>query len=193
MEAKPSQVISAPESRSRTALFLGACRREPVPRLPVWMMRQAGRYLPEYRALREKHSFLEVAKTPELAAEVSLQPYRRLGIDAVIVFSDILIPAEAMGAPIELGDAGPVITSPVRSAAQVGALAEFDPEIETQFLGDAIRLLCRTLGPDVPVLGFAAAPWTLACYLVQGCSSEGFPAAKAMLAAEPELFRALLD
>ena len=185
MEAKPAELVSTPSNASPTALFLAACRREPVPRVPVWMMRQAGRYLPEYRALREKHSFLEVAKTPELAAEVSLQPFRRLGVDAVIVFSDILIPAEAMGAPIELGDAGPVITSPVRTAAQVEALAEFDPERETRFLGDAIRLLCRSLGPDVPVLGFAAAPWTLACYLIQGGSREGFPAAKAMLCTEP--------
>ena len=193
MEAKPIQVISAPEVAGRTALFLAACRREPVPRVPVWMMRQAGRYLPEYRALREKHSFLEVAKTPELAAEVSLQPYRRLGVDAVIVFSDILIPAEAMGAPIELGDAGPVITSPVRTAAQVQALAEFDPERETRFVGEAIRLLCGSLGPDVPVLGFAAAPWTLACYLVQGSSRDGFPAAKTMLCNEPRTFRKLLE
>ena len=193
MEAKPSQVISAPPTISRMELFLAACRREPVPRVPVWMMRQAGRYLPEYRALREKHSFLEVAKTPELAAEVSLQPFRRLGVDAVIVFSDILIPAEAMGAPIELGDSGPVITSPVRTAAQVEALALFDPERETRFVGDAIRLLCRSLGPGVPVLGFAAAPWTLACYLVQGASREGFPSAKAMLWNEPRTFRKLLD
>src|SRR5580693_7078507 len=168
MEAKPTQVISAPENAGRTALFLAACRREPVPRLPVWMMRQAGRYLPEYRALREKYSFLEVAKSPELAAEVSLQPYQRLGVDAVIVFSDILIPAEAMGAPIQLGDAGPVIESPIRTAAQVEALHEFDPASETRFLGDTISRLCSALGPNVPVLGFAAAPWTLACYLVQG-------------------------
>lgn len=193
MEAKPTQVISAPENVSRTALFLRACRREPVPRVPVWMMRQAGRYLPEYRALREKHSFLDVAKTPELAADVSLQPYRRLGVDAVIVFSDILIPAEAMGAPIELGDAGPVITSPVRTSADVEALAAFDPERETRFVGDAIRLLCSSLGPEVPVLGFAAAPWTLACYLVQGGSREGFPAAKVILRNEPRVFRRLLE
>jgi uroporphyrinogen decarboxylase len=193
MEAKPTQVISAPENVSRTALFLRACRREPVPRVPVWMMRQAGRYLPEYRALREKYSFLEVAKTPELAAEVSLQPYRRLGVDAVIVFSDILIPAEAMCARIELGDAGPVITSPVRTSADVEALAPFDPERETRFVGDAIRLLRTALGPDVPVLGFAGAPWTLACYLVQGGSREGFPAAKAMLRNDPRAFRKLLE
>ena len=193
MEAKPAELVSAPEKASRTALFLAACRRQPVPRVPVWMMRQAGRYLPEYRALREKCSFLEVAKTPELAAEVSLQPFRRLGVDAVIVFSDILIPAEAMGAPIELGDAGPVISAPVRNAVQVDALAVFDPERETRFVGDAIRLIRRSLGPDVPVLGFAAAPWTLACYLVQGGSREGFPAAKALLHSEPRAFRKLLE
>ena len=157
------------------------------------MMRQAGRYLPEYRALRQKHAFLEVAKTPDLAAEVSLQPYRRLGVDAVIVFSDILIPAEAMGAPIELGDAGPIIHTPIRTAAQVEALAEFDPERETRFLGDAIRQLCRTLGPDIPVLGFAGAPWTLACYLIQGSGRNGFPAAKAMLAEQPHVMRRLLE
>ena len=177
---------------NRKALFLSACRQEPVERVPVWMMRQAGRYLPEYRAIRAKHSFLEVAKTPELAAEVSLQPYRRLGVDAVIVFSDILIPAEAMGAPIELGDAGPVIDCPIRTAAQTDALAVFDPEEATRFVGDAIRQLCRALGPDVPVLGFAAAPWTLACYLVQGSSRDGFPAAKTMMLGEPRLFRQLL-
>ena len=191
VEAKPAELVAA--NASRTALFLRACRREPVPRVPVWMMRQAGRYLPEYRALRERYSFLEVAKTPELAAEVSLQPYRRLGVDAVIMFSDILIPAEAMGASIELGDAGPVIVSPVRSAAHVEALAAFDPERETRFVSDTIRLLCRSLGADVPVLGFAAAPWTLACYLVQGGSREGFPAAKAMLWSEPRTFRKLLE
>jgi uroporphyrinogen decarboxylase len=186
--------MTAPsDALNRKTLFLRACRNEPVARVPVWMMRQAGRYLPEYRAIRGKHSFLEVAKTPELAAEVSLQPFRRLGVDAVIVFSDILIPAEAMGAPIQLGDAGPVIDSPIRTAAQVEALSVFDPERETRFLGDAIRELCRALGPDVPVLGFAAAPWTLACYLVQGKSREGFPAAKTMMLSEPRLFRRLLE
>jgi uroporphyrinogen decarboxylase len=174
-----------PDTESRKALFLRACRCQPVARVPVWMMRQAGRYLPEYRALREKHAFLEVAKTPDLAAEVSLQPFRRLGVDAIIVFSDILIVAEAMGVPIELGDAGPVIATPVRTAAQVDALAIFDPERETRFVGDAIRQICGAAGPGVPVLGFAAAPWTLACYLIEGRSHDGFPAAKAMLTAEP--------
>jgi uroporphyrinogen decarboxylase len=178
---------------NRKELFVRACRHKPVSRVPVWMMRQAGRYLPEYRALREKYAFLEVAKTPELAAEVSLQPFRRLGVDAVIVFSDILITAEAMGAPIELGDAGPVIKRPIQTAAQIAELAEFDPERETRFVGDTIAMLCRALGPEVPVLGFAAAPWTLACYLIEGRAQHGFPAAKAMLGAEPHVVRLLLE
>jgi uroporphyrinogen decarboxylase len=157
------------------------------------MMRQAGRYLPEYRALRQKHSFLETCKTPELAAEVSLQPFRALGVDAVILFSDILILAEAMGVPIEIGDAGPIIQQTVRSGAQIDALKIFDPEAETDFTMAAIRRLVRELGPDVPVLGFAAAPWTLACYLIEGRNELGFPAAKAMRIAEPAALHRLLD
>jgi uroporphyrinogen decarboxylase len=177
---------------NRKALFLSACRCEPVERVPVWIMRQAGRYLPEYRAVRQKHNFLEVCRTPELAVEVSLQPYRILGVDAVIVFSDILIPAGAMGLPFELTDKGPVIESPLRTAAQVHELAMFDPERETGFLMEAIRLLARELGPNVPVLGFAAAPWTLACYMIEGHGKDGFPAAKAMLDADPNLLHSLL-
>src|SRR5215468_10622405 len=149
-------------SLNRKELFLRACRGEAVPRVPVWMMRQAGRYLAEYREIRAKHAFLEVCKTPELAAEVSLQPFRRLGVDAVIVFSDILIPAEAMGLPLELGDAGPNLPEPVRSANAVRSLRTFDPETETGFLMEALRRTVKQVGPDVPVLGFAASPWTLA-------------------------------
>jgi uroporphyrinogen decarboxylase len=180
-------------SPSRKDLFLRACRCQPVERVPVWMMRQAGRFLPEYRALRQKHGFLETCKTPDLAAEVSLQPFRALGVDAVILFSDILILAEAMGVPIEIADAGPVIQQTVRTAAQIEALKLFDPEIETAFTMDAIRRLVRELGSDVPVLGFAAAPWTLACYLIEGRSELGFPAAKALRLADPALLRALLE
>src|SRR5437660_12320209 len=113
-------------SVNRKDLFLRACRGETVPRLPVWMMRQAGRYLPEYREIRAKHGFLEVCKTPELAVEVSLQPFRRLGVDAVIVFSDILIPTEAMGLQLELGDAGPNLPNPVRSKSAVEKLRNCD-------------------------------------------------------------------
>jgi uroporphyrinogen decarboxylase len=156
-------------------------------------MRQAGRYLPEYRAIRQKHDFLEVCRTPELAIEVSLQPYRILGVDAVIVFSDILIAAGAMGLPFELTDKGPVIDYPLRTAAQIRELSSFDPEQETGFLMHTIRGLVRELGPSVPVLGFAAAPWTLACYMIEGHGKDGFPAAKTMLYSEPELFQNLLE
>jgi uroporphyrinogen decarboxylase len=181
------------ESVNRKALFLRACRSEPAERVPVWIMRQAGRYLPEYRAIREKYNFLEVCTTPELAIEVSLQPYRIVGVDAVIVFSDILIPAGAMGLPFELSDKGPVIEYPLRTAAQIRELSIFDPERETRFLMDAIRGLVQELGPQVPVLGFAAAPWTLACYMIEGHHKDGFPSAKMLLYSDPQLFRTLLD
>jgi uroporphyrinogen decarboxylase len=185
-------MTSSPETISRKDLFLRACRGEALPRVPVWMMRQAGRYLPEYRELRAKHAFLEVCKTPELAVEVSLQPFRRLGVDAIIVFSDILIVAEAMGLPLELGDAGPNLPNPVRTAAAVAKLNQFDPETETHFLMDALRILSREAGSNVPVLGFAAAPWTLACYMVEGRAKEGFATVKSFLQREPQVFRELL-
>jgi len=184
----PTPVIT-----SKKELFLRACLGEALPRVPVWMMRQAGRYLPEYRELRSKHAFLEVCKTPELAVEVSLQPFRRLAVDAIIVFSDILIVAEAMGLALELGDAGPNLPSPVRSAADVGRLRNFDPEAETRFLMEALRILCREAGPNVPVLGFAAAPWTLACYMVEGRTREGFATIKSFVLREPRVFRDLLQ
>lgn len=178
---------------TRKELFLKACRGEAVPRLPVWMMRQAGRYLPEYREIRANRSFLEVCKTPELAAEVSMQPFRRLGVDAIIVFCDILIPAEAMGMELELGDAGPNLPAPVRTAADVEKLKMFDPERETAFLPEAIRRIVREASVDVPVLGFAAAPWTLACYMVEGKTKEGFATVKRFLYHEPKVFRELLS
>jgi uroporphyrinogen decarboxylase len=156
------------------------------------MMRQAGRYLPEYRAIRAHHAFLEVCKTPDLAVEVSLQPFRVLGVDAVIVFSDILIPAEAMGLKLELGDAGPNLPEPVRSKRDIEKLKLFDPETETGFLPEAIRRIVREVGPTVPVLGFAAAPWTLACYMVEGRTKEGFATVKSFLHHEPKTFRDLL-
>ena len=178
---------------TRKELFLRACRGEALSRVPVWMMRQAGRYLPEYREVRAKHAFLEVCKTPDLAVEVSLQPFRRLGVDAIIVFSDILTPAEAMGVPLELGDAGPRLLEPVRSAEAVRKLRLFDPESETGFLTEAIRRLVRTVGSDVPVLGFAGAPWTMACYMVEGRTKEGFVTVKSFLYSEPTVFRELLQ
>ena len=185
--------MPAPGSQfDRKTLFLRACQGQSTDRAPVWMMRQAGRYLPEYRAVRAKHSFLEVCKTPSLAVEVSLQPYQALGMDAVIVFSDILIPAEAMGLPIHFGDGGPELPEKIRGRGDVDRLRDFDPERETRFLLDAISELCRSLGPEVPVLGFAGAPWTLACYMIDGGGHVGFPHSKRMLRAQPELMHQFL-
>src|ERR1700722_7251889 len=179
-------------SMNRKELFLRACRGEAVPRLPVWMMRQAGRYLPEYREIRAKRAFLEVGKTPELAVEISLQPFRRLGVDAIIVFSDILIPAEAMGMKLELGDAGPNLPSPIRTERDIEALRIFDAAGDTGFLMEAIRGIVREVGPAVPVLGFAGAPWTLACYMVEGRTKEGFATVKALMYEKPRAFESLL-
>lgn len=184
--------MASTTSVNRKDLFLRACGGEALPRVPVWMMRQAGRYLPEYREIRAKHGFLEVCKTPELAEEVSLQPFRRLGVDAVIAFSDILIPAEAMGLALELGDAGPNLPNPVRRKTDVERLRIFDPEMETGFLPEAIRRIVKSIGPEVPVLGFAGAPWTLACYMVEGKTREGFATVKEFLYRDAKTFRELL-
>lgn len=180
-----------PSEENRKELFLRACRCQPVERVPVWMMRQAGRYLPEYQAVRAKHSFLEICKTPELAAEVSLQPFRVVGVDAIIVFSDILVVAEAMGMKLDVPDAGPLLSNPIRDQAAVRALRDFDPERETRFVGDAIRAICREAGQNVPVIGFAAAPWTLACYMIEGQTRGDVSRAKRMLAENPSLVREL--
>lgn len=174
-------------------LFLQAARGERPERVPVWIMRQAGRYLPGYQKIRERKSFLEVAKTPELAAEVSIEPYKVLDVDAIIVFSDILIVAEAMGVQLEINDDGPRIGKLVLDGSAVKALKEFDPSSETRFVGDAIRTIARNVGPDVPILGFAAAPWTLACYLVEGRTRGELSVIKRMMYTEPALLRALLD
>ena len=178
---------------NRKELFLRACRSETVQRVPVWIMRQAGRYLPQYQAVRSRHSFLDICKTPELAAEVSLQPFHVLDVDAIIVFSDILIVAEAMGMPLDVPDSGPVLSNPLRSSEAIRRLPEFDPGTETKFVGDAIRAICREAGPDVPVIGFAAAPWTLACYMIEGRTRGDISHAKEMLRTEPALLRELLE
>lgn len=179
-------------NENRKQLFLRACRFEPVERVPVWIMRQAGRYLPEYQAVRARHSFLEICKTPEIAAEVSLQPFRTIGVDAVIVFSDILIVAEAMGMPLDVPDSGPVLSNPVRDRAAIERLRDFDPLRDTKFVADAIRTICHEVGPDVPVIGFAAAPWTLACYMIEGQTRGDITRAKQFMRHEPALLRDLL-
>jgi uroporphyrinogen decarboxylase len=174
-------------------LLLRACRREPVPRPPVWMMRQAGRYLPEYRAIRETVSFLELCKTPELAAEVSLQPYRILGVDAVIFFSDILIPIEGMGIDVSLTDRGPQIGNPVRTASDVDALKSPDVNTAFPFTGEVLRTLRRELDGAVPLIGFAGAPWTLGSYIVEGAGSKNYAEIKGMAFRDPQLLHRLMD
>ncbi len=163
-------------------------------RVPVWIMRQAGRALPGYRALRKRHSFLELCRTPELAAEVSAEPLDVLDVDAAILFSDILVVAEAMGLRLDVPDTGPTLEGFTADREGIDRLHEFDPEKETGYVTQAIRLLTRQLGPETPVLGFAGAPWTLACYLLAG-ESVGNTAhhARQMLFAEPALLRALLE
>ena len=173
-------------------LFLRACRREPVERTPLWIMRQAGRYLPEYREVRRRVDFLTLCKTPELAAEVTIQPIDRFGFDAAILFSDILTIAEPMGFEITFNP-GPVIGAPVRAASDVDRILEFDPEEELSFVYETIRILRRELEGRVPLIGFAAAPFTLAAYLVEGAGSKNFVEPKRMILGDPATARRLLD
>ena len=174
-------------------LLIKACRGESVPRTPVWMMRQAGRYLPEYRAIRKDVPFLQLCKTPELAAEVSLQPLRILEVDAVIFFSDILIPVEGMGIDVSLTDRGPEIGNPVRSAGSVESLRIPEPDEAFPFTGTVLGILREELKGRVPLIGFAGAPWTLASYVVEGGGSRSFAEVKRMAFETPHLLHALLD
>jgi uroporphyrinogen decarboxylase len=170
--------------------FLRACRRERVDRTPVWFMRQAGRYMAEYRALRERWSLLALCRTPELAVEVTLQPVRALGVDAAILFSDLLLPLAPLGIPFDfVAGEGPAIERPVRSSADVEALRRFDPREDLGMVLEAIRLLRREL--EVPLIGFAGAPFTLASYAIEGGHSNHFARTKAMMYGEPETWHRL--
>lgn len=178
----------------RASRFLRACRGQPVDTTPAWIMRQAGRYLPAYRATRARAGdFLTLCKTPELACEVTLQPVEQIGVDAAIIFADILIPVEAMGVPLRFAEGEGPRLRPVRDAAAVAALRVPDPEEHTGFVMEAIRLAVRALDGKVPVIGFAGAPWTVFCYAVEGQTSRGYPTARRMLYEAPELAEALLD
>ncbi|MBT8495862.1 MAG: uroporphyrinogen decarboxylase, partial [Deltaproteobacteria bacterium] len=174
-------------------LFLRACRREPTERTPVWMMRQAGRYLPQYQAVRKKVSFLELCKTPELACEVTLQPIDEFGFDAAILFCDILVPLEAMGLGLEFTDKGPKLPEPVSSRADVDRLGQPDPEESMPFVMDAVRLIRKELDGRVPLIGFAGAPFTLTTYSVEGGGSKSYPKTKNMMFSDPETAHDLLD
>ena len=174
--------------------FLRACRCEPVDCTPVWLMRQAGRYLPEYRKLRERHSMLEAIKTPEVAVEITLQPMRRFDLDAAIIFGDILPPLESMGAEVRFssGD-GPAITHPVRTTADVDALRVPAAEEIAPYTQEAIRLASKELAGRVPLIGFSGAPFTLASYLVEGGSSRDYSLTKGLMYQEPAVWHSLMD
>ncbi|MBK7419405.1 MAG: uroporphyrinogen decarboxylase [Nitrospira sp.] len=173
--------------------FLKACRREPVDCTPVWFMRQAGRYMVEYRRLREKHSILELCKMPELAAQVTLQPIDRFALDAAIIFADILLPLEPMGLSLEFAEGeGPIIHNPVRDQAAVDRLKVID-DTELQYVMDAISLTRKMLAGRVPLIGFAGAPFTLASYAIEGGSSRNYIHTKQMMYREPETWHRLMD
>lgn len=173
--------------------FLKACRREPVDCTPVWFMRQAGRYMREYQAVRQKHSILEVCKTPDLAAQVTLQPIERFPLDAAIIFADILLPLEPMGLTLEFVESeGPVIRNPVRDRAAVERLRVIDGD-ELNYVGEAIRVACRALAGRVPLIGFAGAPFTLASYAIEGGGSRHYIRTKQFMYREPEAWHRLMD
>lgn len=175
--------------------LLRALLRQPVDKTPVWMMRQAGRYLPEYRQVREKAgNFMTLCSTPELACEVTLQPLERFPLDAAILFSDILTIPDAMGLGLYFVEGeGPKFKKPIRSAADVNALSALDPEDELRYVMDAVRLIRRELNGRVPLIGFSGSPWTLATYMVEGSSSKDFARIKTMMYDEPALLHQLLE
>ena len=172
--------------------FLAACFGRPASRVPVWFMRQAGRSLPEYRALRRDGAILDAIRNPELAAELTLQPVRRYGVDAAILFSDIVVPVAAMGLGVDVvAGRGPVVAEPFRSEADLGRLRPFAPEIDTPYVLETVRILAGEL--DVPLIGFAGAPFTVASYLVEGGPSRTFAATKRLMTSDPETWHALTD
>ncbi|MDA2910584.1 uroporphyrinogen decarboxylase [Nitrospiraceae bacterium AH_259_D15_M11_P09] len=173
--------------------FLKACRREPVDCTPVWFMRQAGRYMPEYQAVRASHSILEVCKTPELAAQVTLQPVERFPVDAAIIFADILLPLEPMGIRFEFAEGeGPIIQNPIRDRADVERLQVSDGSA-LAYVGDSIKQARKALSGRVPLIGFAGAPFTLASYAIEGGGSKQYLVTKQFMYREPEAWHRLMD
>jgi uroporphyrinogen decarboxylase len=175
--------------------LIRALLRQPVDRTPVWMMRQAGRYLPEYRATREKAgSFMGLCRSPELACEVTLQPLERFDLDAAILFSDILTIPDAMGLGLYFSEGeGPLFERPVRGAAAIDSLGRPDPEDDLRYVMDAVRAIRSALGGRVPLIGFSGSPWTLATYMVEGGSTKNFARVKSMMYQEPRLMHRLLE
>ena len=163
-------------SQLKNDLFLRACKRQDVERTPIWVMRQAGRYLPEYRAVRAKSDFLTMCKTPELAAEVTIQPVDLVGVDAAILFSDILVIPEAMGMHLEMNEGkGPVFPNPIRIIDDAKKLKDIDPTKELKYVLDAVALTKKNLNNRVPLIGFSGSPWTLLTYMVEGKVQKVIP------------------
>ncbi len=176
-----------------TDRFLRACRCETVDATPAWFMRQAGRYMPEYRAIREKHTLVEICRQPELAAEVTLQPVRALGVDAAILFADILLPAIPLGVGLDFAKGeGPVLQRPVRTLDDVKSLRPVDPETDLGYVMEAIKLVRAGLS-GIPLIGFCGAPFTLASYMIEGSSSRDFTKTKTMMYTVPETWHALME
>jgi len=172
--------------------FLRACRAEPTDRTPVWFMRQAGRYQPEYRAMRQRVSMLELCRTPDLAAQATLLPVEQLGVDAAILFADITLPLAGMGVPFDLAEGvGPVIERPVRSEADIRGLRRFEPDRDVPYVLEAVRLIRGEA--SVPLIGFAGAPFTLASYLIEGRGSKDLLLTKRMLLGAPDLWHGLMS
>ncbi len=179
-----------------TERMLAACRLEPVDATPVWFMRQAGRCFPEYRSLREKHDILDIAKTPELAAEMSLLPVQKLNVDAAVLFADIILPLEGMGISAYIEpEVGPIIRNPVRTRADVEKLTVTDAEESTPYVYELVGLLRRELGDDAAVVGFSGSPFTLACYIIEGRPSRSrvYDVAKALMVGEPRLWHTFME
>lgn len=175
-------------------LFLRACRKEKVERTPIWMMRQAGRYLPEYRAVRGKADFLTMCKTPELAAEVTIQPVDLIGVDAAIIFSDILVIPEAMGMTLEMREKeGPILHNPIRDYSAANSLKRVRAGKDLKYVLDAIRLTKKELNQRVPLIGFSGSPWTLLTYMVEGKGSKNFDEVKKLIYNNPKLAHKILD
>ena len=179
--------MSAPESR-----FVRACRAQLVDRTPVWFMRQAGRYMPEYRAVRKQYSILEICKKPKIAAEVTVTAAEALGVDAAIIFADLLLPLEVMGLAFHFSTGeGPVIDKPLRAQADVGALRA-DNAAELGYVSEAVRLVCKHFGSHLPVIGFCGAPFTLASYMIEGSGSRNYVHTKKMMYSSPEVWDELM-
>lgn len=194
MQQQTTSRSIAPSSMTGLERFLAACHREQPDVTPVWFMRQAGRCLAEYRELRKRYDILTMAKTPELCTQVTLMPVERFGVDAAVLYADIMLPLEGMGISLEIEpDIGPIIHNPVRSMRDVEALRIIDPEESTSFVMEAVRMVRHALAGQQAVIGFSGAPFTLACYMIEGRPSRDYGIAKSLMYGQPHVWHALMN